>query len=336
MSVTEFLKRLKYASGESKLKIEGNFCYSNIVALNRPILLAFSNMGVPIDEDTFFSEAWQAWGAKVAKDNHLNIISFSCFKNDNWFRCSGLFEFIENLGCELAHFPERLGYGGSMGGYAVGAFSKALLIDRLLLINPITTLNRTLAPWETRFKEFWSLDWDGRYNDGAFNNLTGYIVYDPLFNLDSNHAKRYGSNLTHLKCPGVGHAMPKHLLRLGVLKELFRQFVNNEVDTHWFSKKVRNRKLYVHYYDWLLSSQNIHLSANRKKVIEKHRRAVKAYLDDEQTNSENELVNLMRDAAFELETTNTALSLRMLEYVLKMRPKASLVRKKYNEILDKV
>lgn len=70
-----------------------------------------------------------------------------------------LTSFISEIGKVIKNFPERLGYGGSMGGGAAGSFAELLNLDRLLLLNLITTLNKDIVPWETRFQKYASLNW---------------------------------------------------------------------------------------------------------------------------------------------------------------------------------
>ena len=301
MDEDSFLSELSYSNGESKVRIGGNYCFARITDRNRPLLVAFTNMGVSVSESEFCSPNFSAWGDRISLANNVNIISFGCLFKDNWYRDTKLIEFLRKVGKATGGFPVKLGYGGSMGGYAVGAFSGILGLDRVLLLNPISSLSKDLVPWEKRFREFTSLNWDSELADGANVKVPGFVVYDPLFDLDTKHAKRYGVNIKLLKCPGVGHAMPKHLIRIGVLKDLFKYFVQNQISSEWFHRSVRRRKLYTHYYEWLLCSENTHLTPKRKAIIKSHQRALAAYLDESPKMDEDVLVSILKEASMKVE-----------------------------------
>ena len=170
------------------------------------------------------------------------------------------------IASNLPHFPERLGYGGSMGGYGVSVFANIFRFDRVLLMNPISTLNGNLVPWEPRFPAGRSLNWESGLNDGAKMTCPGYIVYDPLHKLDRRHAERY-ANLVHLKFFGVGHTTPDHLVALKLLKPLFLNFVKNTIDKKQFQHDVRARRTILPYYEGMLNLRNRKLTPKRQRII---------------------------------------------------------------------
>lgn len=85
MSKKEFLQGLKYSEGVLKLIVGGNSCFARITDKSRPILAAFTNMGAAISPAEFYSNHFIAWGEKVAFANGLNVISFGCIEEDNWY-----------------------------------------------------------------------------------------------------------------------------------------------------------------------------------------------------------------------------------------------------------
>jgi hypothetical protein len=194
-----------------------------------------------------------------------------------------------------------------MGGFGASVFADVLHVDKLLLINPISTLKKDIAPFETRFKYGQSLDWGGGYNDGAKNSASGYVVFDPLFDLDSNHAKRY-RHLEELKFFGVGHAMPAHLQKIGILSELFDQYISGAVDPDWFYKSIRKRRKYDHYYIWLMSDQNKHLTHLRRSIIKNYFLEYKIDRLNGTVIQENQ-INAIRDAALKIDKYDLAVAL---------------------------
>lgn len=231
-------------------------------------------MGMIASKEDAIDNNYSPWGYEFAKKLGLNVLSFTSFFESKWYRCEKFHDWLGKSSKLLSIFPERIGYGGSMGGYAASAFSNPLGIDRLLLLNPISSLKRELVPWETRsFENAAKLqDWSGRFADGAETKSDGWVVYDPIFNLDSYHAKRF-KNLKKIVFPGVGHQIPKHLNYLELLKPLIQSFVTNKFDSNDFYKRLRNRRNYLNYYSWLESNQNRHKTHRRNIVVQQHKRA---------------------------------------------------------------
>ena len=325
----------EYVPKTASLLLGDVFCKYNIISYDLPIVVTFSNMGIATTLEQSNSLNYSPWGFEVVKNFGYNVISFSCFETDNWYRSASFLNHVDAIRHFLEKFPARIGYGGSMGGFGVGSFSKALKFDRVLLFNPISSLNFNLAPWETRYKEAKSLNWNGEYADGADFDCDGYIVFDPLFSLDRNHAKRY-KNLVALKIPGVGHAMPKHLSKLGLLKQLFQDFLKDDVDVSIFHRHAKKRKLYPHHYSWLLSPQNLHLTPKRRIVIERHKRALEAYLHEPDNIKEQKFLAALRDAAIALENSHFDLSRTLMTKAFEIMPNGRVIKTKFLEYEQKV
>ena len=255
---------------ETSIKIDNIYCKYIIYDKSKPIIITFSNAQdrIPTEE---IDSSISPWGFEFIKAKKLNVISFACIDTPNWYTSKVFHSFLEVLSIELDTFPIRLGYGGSMGGFGVSAFSNLLNIDKILIINPISTLNKKLVPFENRFskyiKNFKYMNRD--YEDGAVTNSKGYIIYDPLYRLDKNHADRY-TNLTHLRLPGMGHGIIKVLNRMNMLKWIFEEFVQGDFKVDRFHKEARQRRFMPRYYKWLLSEENLHLTDKRKMIIEKY------------------------------------------------------------------
>ncbi|QOR62337.1 hypothetical protein ACM66Z_02365 [Sulfurovum sp. ST-21] len=256
---------------ESWHVIDDVICKYYIHDIKKPIMVTFASLNSFLDQ-TEIENGISPWGYDFVKKQGLNIISFSSINKNTWYRSNILYHFMMQLSSELEVFPERLGYGGSMGGYGVSSYCNILKLDRILIINPISTLNKSLVPWEYRFThDRENLDWEsGEVFDGAQALASGYIIYDPLFDLDKKHAQRY-QNLIHLKVPGVGHSMPKHLQEMNMLKKTLISFIHNRLDPFDFHSDARKRRTIPRYYKWLLSKENKHLTKKRKYIIYIHR-----------------------------------------------------------------
>ena len=310
----------------------GVYCKYHLSDSSRPLIVTFSHANNFIGTENVEDPDASPWGYDYLLKYKFNAISFSCINKNTWYREDDFHDEIKELAPYIQSFNTRLGYGASMGAFGVGAFASILKLDRVLLLNPISTLNKSLAPFETRFKPARaSLDWSNQFHDGANFECPGLVVFDPIFNLDHQHCNRYNSKVRKVKLAGVGHGVAIHLLRLGVLKKLFFDFVNDSYDTDFYSKEFRKRKLYPPYYRWLLSDENTHLTAKRKEIILKHFEAVQGYLGDEYY-VYRKTMNLIRDAALALEQTNPELSVKLLEEAVRRRPDGPFIKKKLKEL----
>ncbi|UYM18512.1 hypothetical protein [Endozoicomonas euniceicola] len=305
-------------------KIDDVYCKFSLHNVNIPLIVTFSSAKIPIPINKLDDPTCSPWGFDFVSKSGFNVISFSCIEKDNWYRSDVFLKFIKQLGDKLRKFNSRLGYGESMGGYGVSAYANLLNLQRVLILNPISTLKSDLIPWESRFHSEKKLNWDSGCFDGARMLSSGYIVYDPLHNLDKAHALRYSNDLIPLRLPAVGHGIPYHLKRLGILKKLFFDFVYDCVDLSWFYRKIRGRKIYHHYYKTLSTHRRI--TPLRKEVLDRHYRCFKEWSDHTDIP-----VNDLRDAAISIEKINIKLALELMEKALRARPEGDFIRAKVLE-----
>lgn len=266
--ITAIESRRTPARGE--FRIDNVCCRFYIGDVDTPLVVTFS----PATADTAVGGAipCEVWGMKFVEKHGLNSIAFACVANRCWYRSPELHDALIRLGKHLGAFPKILGYGISMGGYGISAAAGPLGVTDLLLINPVSTLNPDLVPFETKRRtDEQALDWHGRFHDGADAKCGGYILYDPLLSTDRSHAQRYTS-LMHLRTPGMGHAVTRHLKEMDLLAWLFDSFLEGDIPAERFYRNIRQRRLYPAYYKNLLKTAN-HLTPARKAIILKHQAA---------------------------------------------------------------
>jgi len=312
-----------------------------------PLVITFAPWG-GIDEDLAKSGG-SPWGYEFIKSKSLNILSFSTISGkENYYRDSIFLSQLENIGNIIPKFPERLGYGNSMGGYAVSAFSNPLKIDRVLLLDPVSSRRKDIATWDYnggRNLRSFDFDWSGMYTDGADTIAKGYVVYDPLFDLDKKHATRYHS-LTKLRVPGVGHSMPQHLQSMHMLGWVVDGFIKDELSIKEFYKKARSRRNISQYYEWMLSSQNKKLTTRRMNVIRNYYIKIKNDLHTGERLAKNyesffilndiQVTNVV-NMAISLENIDMKTSYQLMLLVLERNPKNSYYLQKterYKKVLD--
>lgn len=323
-SINDFL--INQEIGESSFSVGGVCGRLTVYSYEKPLVITFSNAGETVSKKQWLLNEDNIWGYNYIKGMKLNVLSFSCLDKANWYRDATFHDFLVDLSDCLKYFPARLGYGGSMGGYAVSAFSNCLGIERLLLLNPVSTLNKELVPFEKRFLDAQDLEWDSRFKDGAETNSTGFVIYDPIFDLDAKHAKRYTA-LDHYCLPGVGHQMPIHLKKLNMLKLCFEAFYKNESFETFFYNKARDRRGYDRYFKWMLSGANKHLTTKRRLVIQKHYRMHLAKKDSSLIISRNDVALLRDQAIFLYDSGLYRSSLDLLNVLIRINPNGKEINK---------
>lgn len=276
----DFLSNLKLKI-ENKDLIYDRFVLQNyalqisVVDYDRPLVFTFDNMNLT---STLGIEERSGWGHDFLVGLGYNVCSFLESDVYRWYRHEEFYQLIEAIRAQgvFESFPKTVTYGSSMGGYAASAYANALNADVAILMNPISSLNPQAAPFETRFSRPKRADWKGPYCDGVegVKGVSSYIIYDPLFYLDSQHAKRYlnsHSNITEIRLFGFGHGVPWYLKALNVLKPLVVSLLKDEF-SHYrktYYKELRKRRFSKHYYHFMLSNENTHLTVSRAKVIHK-------------------------------------------------------------------
>lgn len=316
---------------------EGYFCIGNVYAkysipfANKPLIVTFSYLGNNAKRKDAIDGSHDPWGFRFVKSERLNVISFCCVGGNNWYTDSEFQNAVHDLGEEISKLGlEVIGYGGSMGGFGVSALSQPLGINRLLLFNPISTLNSSKAPFEYRFKNARdNLNWDCAYNDGAESISKGVVIYDPFFKVDTLHAERY-KGLEKFKFPGVGHSIPKHLMAIGSLKWVFQSFVNGSLDKEKFSERIKRKRRYSHYYSWMLSDENFYATKKRREIIKKYRDANKL-INGELRVIKNSDIDKIRNLALKHEDVSIAVSRDLMSLANQLRPNGPFIKRKLRE-----
>ncbi|KIC15036.1 hypothetical protein [Leisingera sp. ANG-Vp] len=164
-----------------------------------------------------------------------------------WFRhpeVTARFEALRDSGF-FAQFKRVVFYGASMGGYAAAAFAAAAPGSTVFAISPQSTLDKTLVPWEMRYKKVWDRDFSGPFGDAALASQDAgdvHIMYDPYVAPDAAHAARFtGPNVTLWRCPLLGHRLGSSLQQMGVLQEIARGAIAGELAPNRFHQLLRRR-----------------------------------------------------------------------------------------------
>lgn len=151
----------------------------------------------------------------------------------------------------FARFRRVVFYGASMGGYAAAAFVAACPGADAVIISPQSTLDRSVVPWETRYKTAWDRDFSGPYGDAATASHaagTVTLLYDPYEELDAAHAARFtGPNVLKLRSPLLGHRLGSSLQQMGILAPVTLGALNGTLTEGEFYSLLRQRKTFSRY-----------------------------------------------------------------------------------------
>ena len=170
-----------------------------------------------------------------------------------WFRHQEVtrkFEELRDTGF-FERFSRVVFYGASMGGYAAAAFAAAAPGATVFAISPQSTLDKTLVPWEMRYKKVWERDFSGPFGDASLASQAAgdvHIMFDPYVVPDAAHAARFtGANVTLWRCPLLGHRLGSSLQQMGVLQEIACGAISGDLTQHQFHRLLRNRHTFPRF-----------------------------------------------------------------------------------------
>jgi hypothetical protein len=170
-----------------------------------------------------------------------------------WYRDPWVWAEFDRLEAEgfFARFDRVVFYGASMGGYAACAFSVASPGCDVVAISPQSTLDKSVVPWETRYKTAWDRDFTGRYGDAAMVSRTAgrvAILFDPYEPLDKAHAERFTlPNAVFLRAPLLGHRLGSSLAQMGILTPIILGAIQGRLEPIEFYRILRARHDFPRY-----------------------------------------------------------------------------------------
>ncbi len=241
--------RLTWRSGKSSLTGPDGFVTEGdgYALLFRPgaqdtLVVTFDNLDMVAQSHT----ERKPWGYDFVTASGWSLLS-AMAPGWTWYRDpfpQAEFDRLRDEGF-FSRFQRVIFYGASMGGYAAGAFSAACPGADVVAINPQSTLDRRLVPWERRYRKAWDRDFSGPYGDAAIASQTARkvtVLYDPHEPLDRAHADRFtGDNVLKLRAPWMGHRMGSAMAAMGILSGVIREALAGTLTQHDLSQRLRNR-----------------------------------------------------------------------------------------------
>ncbi len=212
------------------------------------LVVTFDNLDIAMEK----REDRRPWGFSFIEKQGWSMLGVMA---NGWtgYRDPGVGAQFDDLAASgfFARFRRVVFYGASMGGYAAAAFVPACPGADVVAISPQSTLDKSVVPWETRYKTAWNRDYSGKYGDAAqVSEAAGRvtILFDPYEPLDRQHVARFaGPNVTKLRTPLLGHRLGSSLHQMGILQAVTLGALNGTLTEAEFYRMLRARKGFSRY-----------------------------------------------------------------------------------------
>ncbi|NKF51445.1 hypothetical protein G3R49_12845 [Shewanella sp. WXL01] len=238
---------------------------------SEPVMVTFPPVCQAIAKDANLDDAF-VWGFDYFAKKHMNVIAFNHIGEGNYFDSPKLLAFIDDLAPQLKQFPASIGYGASLGGFALGLLADRLQLSKALLLMPQSTYCKQTAPWDPIVVNSVPSSRSDMATLDAKNCKTPLtIIYDPLSLQDKNHMDRFEQTLTKFKVYAVGHRIPRALQHLGILNDVILQFRQGDIDEDAFYQGIRGRRYLTYYYRDAYKKPTSSYTSKRLLVIYRHK-----------------------------------------------------------------
>jgi hypothetical protein len=175
-----------------------------------------------------FNDSWRAGvEGRLHPDMELDELGYSVVDfvsvEPNWFPADDMAALVPFLNQHLGdHFPERITFGFSQGGYGAIKYSQVLKASRTIAFSPQFSIDPRIVESD-RFSRYFSTNLHvGMSIERGDCTCPGYIFYDPYEADDQAQFSLISSKvvLTNIEVPFVGHgtrllfATPERLIQV--------------------------------------------------------------------------------------------------------------------------
>jgi hypothetical protein len=199
-------------------------------------------------------------GCRLARErgwSHLCIIA----EGDTWYRDPAVHRYFDRLidDAFFEDFQQVLFYGAQMGGYAAAAFSVAAPGATVLAVQPVATLDPSVAGWDDRYRRARRLNFTDRF--GFAPGMTEgagqvFILHDPAEREDAMHAALFHRPwVTMLRARRLGSSIEAALRKMNIFDRLVTEAANGTLTPLSFATAYRERRTYGPYLRRILALQ---------------------------------------------------------------------------------
>ena len=244
-------------------------------------------------------------------------------KQKSWFPESSMRQMFTEIEDLIAPFKTRIGYGGSMGGYAAIKYSNLLDLKRVVALVPQYSINPEDVE-DPRYNMFFHAELNANMQiqpQDVSAEREYIVVYDPYCPEDRAQYIKLEQVLPHihtLNLPFTGH----DAIAVLASSELLYDFLLHDFDATYFYKKIRQVKKNSKFY--------------YRKVIEnllpRHKNALGSIL----INNDLQLDNQFFDAKLKQQLLRELLSNKQVSQqdLLKLGIQVNLPQENSSQLLD--
>ena len=244
-------------------------------------------------------------------------------KQKSWFPESSMRQMFAEIEDLIAPFKTRIGYGGSMGGYAAIKYSNLLDLKRVVALVPQYSINPDDVE-DPRYNMFFHAELNANMQiqpQDVSAEREYIVVYDPYCPEDRAQYVKLEQVLPHmhtLNLPFTGH----DAIAVLASSELLHDFLLHDFDATYFYKKIRQVKKNSKFY--------------YRKVIEnllpRHKNALGSIL----INNDLQLDNQFFDAKLKQQLLRELLSNKQVSQqdLLKLGIQVNLPQENSSQLLD--
>lgn len=170
----------------------------------------------------------------------INFVGVRGAAND-WFQDDEILDVIEAVRVATPG-GRRVGYGGSMGGFAVINFAEDLELHSLVAVCPQFSIDPAKVPFEPRWRDEAAAITFRHDKIGRISPIRrGYGIYDPA-TIDARHAAliRARHDIAPIELRFAGHDVLRMLTEAGVAAELLIGLVTDRFDRAAFVRNLRS------------------------------------------------------------------------------------------------
>ena len=269
----------------------------------------------------------RAKGLSINAEKSLSKYDFNVIgimpKQKSWFPESSMRQMFAEIQELIAPFKTRIGYGGSMGGYAAIKYSNLLDLKRVVALVPQYSINPDDVE-DPRYNMFFHAELNANMQiqpQDVSAEREYIVVYDPYCPEDRAQYVKLEQVLPHihtLNLPFTGH----DAIAVLASSELLHDFLLHDFDATYFYKKIRQVKKNSKFY--------------YRKVIEnllpRHKNALGSIL----INNDLQLDNQFFDAKLKQQLLRELLSNKQVSQqdLMKLGIQVNLPQENRSQLLD--
>ena len=195
----------------------------------------------------------RAKGLSINAEKSLHKYDFNVIgvmpKQKSWFPASSMHAMFAAIESMIAPFKTRIGYGGSMGGYAAIKYANLLDLKRVVALVPQYSINPDDIK-DSRYNMFFHAQLNANMRvqpQDVAAEREYWVIYDPYCVEDRAHYLKLAQVLPKiqtLNLPFTGH----DAIAVLASSELLHDFLIHDFDAPYFYQKIRQVKKSSKFY----------------------------------------------------------------------------------------